>query len=398
MKKSLMSGDKHFQTALRSSVLALPVVLLAAGSVIINGYASSSDDWTRTFDLDACTFSPNGSNTYFYLEPGYELTLEGEEDGEDIQLVLSVSNETRVVNGVETRTVEERESENGELIEISRNYFAYCSETGDIFYFGEEVDFYEDGEISGHEGAWLAGEDGATAGIIVPARPSVGMKYYQEVAPGVAEDRAEILSLNETLIVPAGIFEDVLKVEETTPLEPGVREYKYHAPGIGLIQDEVLKLTKYVIPETGPGPAPILTPQLQSVDIAGEIVEIPINSTATISGFVVDEQDKSISFTAAGNGQGTEGTTVISIGRILQGPYIVTVNGEVTESVEVTGADLPSESVMKISHEADSVTITVAGTSVVPEFPMSVVAAVASAVGIVGLITRFSSGKMGWRW
>jgi hypothetical protein len=60
----------------------------------------------------------------------------------------------------------------------------------------------------------------------------LGLKYYQEIAPGVAEDGAEIVSVNDTLNTPAGD----LKTEETNPLEPGEKEFKFYAPGIGLIQ------------------------------------------------------------------------------------------------------------------------------------------------------------------
>jgi hypothetical protein len=69
---------------------------------------------------------------------------------------------------------------------------------------------YEDGEIVSHEGAWLAGQDGAKAGMFMPGDISVGMRYYQELAPGVAEDRAEIVSVNGVLNTPAGNFENVL--------------------------------------------------------------------------------------------------------------------------------------------------------------------------------------------
>ena len=74
---------------------------------------------------DPKTFLAAGANTYFILEPGYRLTLEGTEAGKRIQLVITVLDETRVVDGVTTRVVEERESENGRVIEISRNYFAF---------------------------------------------------------------------------------------------------------------------------------------------------------------------------------------------------------------------------------------------------------------------------------
>ena len=67
----------------------------------------------------------------------------------------------------------------------------------------------------------------------------------KEIAPGIAMDRAEIVGLNETVKTPAGEFKNVLKVLETTPLEPGVREFKYYASGVGLIQDGDVRLVKY---------------------------------------------------------------------------------------------------------------------------------------------------------
>ena len=59
------------------------------------------------------------------------------------------------------------------------------------------------------------------------------------------EGRAKVISLNEVLETPVGKFKDVLKTEETTPLEPGEKEYKFYAPGIGLVQDNTLKLVNY---------------------------------------------------------------------------------------------------------------------------------------------------------
>ena len=84
--------------------------------------------------------------------------------------------------------------------------------------------------------------------MIMPGRVEVGLKYYQEIALGVAEDRAEIVSVNDTLDTPAGDFQNVLKTEETNPLEPGEKEYKFYAPGIGLIQEAVLRLVNHTQP------------------------------------------------------------------------------------------------------------------------------------------------------
>jgi hypothetical protein len=180
-------------------------------------------------------------NHYFVLEPGFQLVL----DGEGKRLAITALEQTKEVAGVTTRVVEEREWKDGELIELSRNFFAICPTTGDVFYFGEEVDDVKDGQVVGHAGAWLAGENGARAGLIMPGAPRVGMKYYQEIAPDVALDRAEILSLDDTLETPAGVFSSCLKTQEGTALNTNEKEFKTYAPGIGLIQDERLLLTEY---------------------------------------------------------------------------------------------------------------------------------------------------------
>jgi hypothetical protein len=203
------------------------------------------EGWMTSFDLENCNFDSSGENSYFVLEPGYRVIFGGQEDGKELELVMTVLNETKVVDGVETRVVEEKETEGGNLVEVSRNYFAICKPTNNAIYFGEEVDMYKDGKIVSHEGAWLAGQNGSKAGMIMPGKAEVGLKYYQETAPGIAEDRAEIMSVNDTLDTPAGTFKQVLKTEETNPLKPGEKESKFYAPGIGLIQDEAIKLVNY---------------------------------------------------------------------------------------------------------------------------------------------------------
>jgi hypothetical protein len=104
---------------------------------------------------------------------------------------------------------------------------------------------YKGGKVISHEGSWLAGVKGARFGLMMPGLPLLRARYYQEVAPGLAMDRAEIVGIAGTLATPAGRFTNVLQIEETTPLEPGAKEYKQYAPGVGLLQDGSLKLVKY---------------------------------------------------------------------------------------------------------------------------------------------------------
>jgi len=208
---------------------------------LLTGVPPARDqDWMSRFDVSSSELGPTGRNDFFILEPGHTSTYESGSE----RLVISVLADTRQVDGVTTRVVEERETKGGRLIEVSRNYFAISAKTRDVFYFGEEVDIYRDGKVVDHEGAWRSGENGARFGLMMPAEPKLSQRYYQEMAPKIAMDRAAIVGLRAVVKTPAGEFKDCVRVEETTPLEPGAREYKYYARGVGLVQDGSLKLVK----------------------------------------------------------------------------------------------------------------------------------------------------------
>jgi hypothetical protein len=223
-----------------------PGAFLLAGAALTGPALSKEEDrdkrpYTDSFPVGPGELGPTGRNPYFILEPGYQLVLRGG----GLELTKLVLDRTKKVAGVETRVVEERETKKGKVVEVSRNFYAISKRSNSVYYFGEEVDFYEDGKVVSHEGAWLAGADGARFGLMMPGTPLVGARYYQELAPKVAMDRAEVLSVTETVRVPAGLFKNCLKVLETTPLEPDTREIKYFAPGVGLIKDDNLELVRY---------------------------------------------------------------------------------------------------------------------------------------------------------
>jgi hypothetical protein len=219
--------------------------ILETGNDTEQAESGGENEYTSSFRAEDCTFTSTGRNPFFILEPNYQLVLSGGDAGEVAEVTITVLNETREVNGTETRVVEERETLGGELIEISRNFFAICEETNSVFYFGEEVDDYENGILIAHEGAWLAGEGENKAGVIMPGTILLGARYYQEIAPNVALDRAEIIDIGEVIQTPSGDFTDTLITQETNPLESDVAELKYYAAGIGLIQEEDLMLEHY---------------------------------------------------------------------------------------------------------------------------------------------------------
>jgi hypothetical protein len=239
---TVRSGDKDYE-----------VEISPEGKILETKEKGAEDDgagsgegkkWTDSFGQEECTFSTLGRNPFFVLVPGHQLVLQSPEE----KVVITVLDETKKIGKVETRVVEEREEENGKLKEVSRNFFATCREHGDVFYFGEEVDDYDEGKIVGHGGAWRADENDSKAGILMPGTILLGARHYQEIAPN-AMDRAEIVANNVTMTTPAGIFYHCIRVEETSGLDPDEKYFKTYAPGIGLIQDEDLLLTSYRIVE-----------------------------------------------------------------------------------------------------------------------------------------------------
>ena len=219
-----------------------PAVVTLALVFGVSGAASrqTGGDWTERFGVEPNELVSSGRNPFFVLEPGYRLVLaHGDE-----QLAITVLAETKIVDGVETRVVEERETKAGALVEVSRNYFAISSRTNAVFYFGEDVDMYKSGKVANHEGSWTSGANGARYGLMMPGTPLLRGRYYQELAPKVAMDRAEIVSMSERVSTPSGAYAEALKIEETSPLEPGLREYKLYARGVGLVQDGDFKLVR----------------------------------------------------------------------------------------------------------------------------------------------------------
>ncbi len=189
--------------------------------------------FTDRFDLDPADLGPTGRNPYCVLEPGYALVFQSPKDATH-QQVVTVLDETRTIEGVTTRVVEELETRGGEELERSRNYLAISKRTNDVYYFGEETG-----------GGWLAGQGGARPGLFVPATPLLGGRYRMEVAPKQAMDGGEIVAVDERFTCPAGTFEHCVRVTETTPLEPGAKEDKVYAPGVGLVYDDGLVLVRY---------------------------------------------------------------------------------------------------------------------------------------------------------
>lgn len=208
--------------------------LIAALALTVAASAALAKQEPYAPVIDPADFVRVVNNPYFPLTPGmtmiYEgVTKDGFEHVEDF-----VTHRTKRIRGVRCTEVQDRVWLDGELIEETFDWYAQ-DVYGNVWYFGEFSTEFEGGIPVSHEGSWEAGVDGAFPGIIMLAYPEVGDTYRQEFYEGVAEDMARVHSLDESVCVAYGCFDNVLVTKEWTPLEPGFTEYKYYAPGVGLI-------------------------------------------------------------------------------------------------------------------------------------------------------------------
>jgi len=191
-------------------------------------------DWSP--GIDPANFAHPVDNPYFPLSPTRTWSYRAATKSGIETLSIEVTGGTKDILGVTTRVVIETAKLNGETIEIAENWFAPDNE-GNVWYFGEFTQDYVNGVPNGTEGSWVAGGT-ARPGIIMKAHPMPGDTYFQEFAPGIAQDMASVISITKSATVMGHTLRDVLLTKEWTALEPNSVEHKSYAPGIGLVLEE----------------------------------------------------------------------------------------------------------------------------------------------------------------
>jgi hypothetical protein len=216
---------------------ALSAVAPSAADAATPAADAATQACTRGTSHDPVAFDPQNfvagvDNKFFPLVPGTVMTYF---DGTETDRV-EVTHDTRNIVGVVATVVHDQVSVDGELTEDTFDWYAQ-DRAGNVWYLGEDSKQFENGQQVGTEGSWETGVNGAKAGIIMLAHPDVGDAYAQEDAPGVAQDQASVVAEDKSVKVPFGTFDGCLKTLETTPLEPGAREYKYYARGLGTVME-----------------------------------------------------------------------------------------------------------------------------------------------------------------
>lgn len=178
-------------------------------------------------------------NLYYPLLPGSTRVYKG---GDEV-VTVTVTHKTKLIDGVTCLVVNDVVQVNGAIVEDTDDWFAQ-DVTGNVWYCGESVLDFEtfdgdapaEAEVVAIDGSWKAGRDGAKAGIVMPANPSLGDYVRLELTWGEAEDAFEVIDVAASASTPvASCAHDCLKTRDFTALTPQAQENKYYAPGVGLI-------------------------------------------------------------------------------------------------------------------------------------------------------------------
>jgi hypothetical protein len=252
-----------------AATLLLMLLASACGEVTSPQATTASTTTATTITVKVATaddFDPNKfsdptsiDNQWLPLKPGTQFVYDGSAIADEGKIarkvVFTVTDLTKTINGVRTLVAWDRDYNDGQLVEPELVFFAQ-DDDGNVWTLGQYPEEYEDGKFVAAP-AWIAGLEGAKAGIVMRAAPKLGTSdYSQGLGPKVEyADRAKVRRVGQRTCVPAGCYQDVLVTEEWDQADPAARQLKYYARGVGNVrvgwtgrdeEKEVLVLSKVV--------------------------------------------------------------------------------------------------------------------------------------------------------
>jgi hypothetical protein len=200
------------------------------------------------------------ANEFLPMVPGTRHVYTGTTSGGSHQIVSTVTDLTKVVDGVTARVIQEVDIQDGQVTESELTLFAQ-DDRGDVWNLAEYPETFDDnGTFTGAPDTWVAGLRHTLPGIHMLARPEKqdvrNRLYLQGSSPAIDFlDCARVHAVDGTTRVPVGTFHDVLTTWETSPLESTTAiQTKEHAPHVGIVrvaaihdpEGETLVLTRNV--------------------------------------------------------------------------------------------------------------------------------------------------------
>jgi hypothetical protein len=192
--------------------------------------------------IDPANFVSRVDNRYLPYLPGMVLRYRGVmKNGHTPQTdTVVVTHRTRRVMGVECTVVRDTVTSNGHPVERTFDWYAQDRQ-GNVWYMGEETQELHHGQWGKMIDSGPAGKNGAQPGVIMEGNPQPGDFYWQFHWPGHALDKGRVLRTRAPVKVPYRSFSKTLLTQEQSPLEPGIRDWKWSAPGIGYVKEKAHK-------------------------------------------------------------------------------------------------------------------------------------------------------------
>ena len=213
-------------------------VLVLGGVFLLGGHAPAlqvGQAQSYNPQISPADFVTAVDNTYFPLPPGRVLRYSQTGPDGVKSVEVTVTADTKTILGVKCVVVHDVvRTANGDLAEDTYDWYAQ-DKAGNVWYFGEATKSYEGTTVASTKGSWEAGLNSAKPGVVMEAAPRLGDTYRQEYLAGVAEDRADILSLTESASVVYGTLANCLMTKDYSALEPAKVEHKYFDPGVGQV-------------------------------------------------------------------------------------------------------------------------------------------------------------------
>lgn len=225
------------------STLVLSIVLAAACSRRQDAkpVAATGEGQLERIDTSSFGQSAEIANDWMPLRPGTKFVYEGttiEDDGTAVphRVEIHVTDLTKVIAGVRSVITWDLDYSDGELVEAELAFFAQDT-SGTVWRMGEYPEEYEEGKFIAAP-AWIHGFEEARAGIMMQASPQTGSpSYAQGWGPAVGwTDRGQVDQVGQKTCVPAGCYEDVLVIAETSAQEQDAQQLKYYARGVGNVK------------------------------------------------------------------------------------------------------------------------------------------------------------------
>src|SRR5262249_13242444 len=155
----------RFRPLMTSAVLVVPLLIAVPTADAAPAVPAPTCGPVARSSADRFPTRPDIDNRWLPLVPGANTELRGTVLGDDGELhqhsiVATVTDLTKVIDGVRTLVVFERDLDNG-TIQESELAFEAQDRAGRVWNVGEYPEEYEDGQLVGAPSTWIAGIAGA---------------------------------------------------------------------------------------------------------------------------------------------------------------------------------------------------------------------------------------------